>query len=131
MQHTTGMLSYCIYAHHLGYPVCFLQQVILSESYQYNLAFSHLRHLILFSDGKSHMRDVYLIFTSAKTEQWFEASTLSHTRGYLFYLFIFFLWFTDIEELKFAVKELNWPEKQQKINSLHVKYPAVWNADLE
>ncbi|CAA7022769.1 unnamed protein product [Microthlaspi erraticum] len=37
---------------------------------------------------------------------------------------------TDIEELKFAVKELNWPEKQQKINSLHVKYPAVWNADL-
>ncbi|CAL9214327.1 unnamed protein product [Arabidopsis halleri] len=38
---------------------------------------------------------------------------------------------TDIEELKIAVKEHNWPEKQQKINSLHVKYPAVWNADLE
>ncbi|ESQ35898.1 hypothetical protein EUTSA_v10006645mg [Eutrema salsugineum] len=38
---------------------------------------------------------------------------------------------TDIEELKFAVKEYNWPEKQQKINSLHVKYPAVWNADLD
>ncbi|KAG7653697.1 Ulp1 protease family C-terminal catalytic domain [Arabidopsis suecica] len=37
----------------------------------------------------------------------------------------------DIEELKIAVKEHNWPEKQQKINSLHVKYPAVWNADLE
>ncbi|KFK43272.1 hypothetical protein AALP_AA1G102500 [Arabis alpina] len=37
---------------------------------------------------------------------------------------------TDIEELKFAVKEHNWPEKQQKINSLHVKYPAVWSADL-
>ncbi|CAH2038454.1 unnamed protein product [Thlaspi arvense] len=38
---------------------------------------------------------------------------------------------TDIEELKFAVKEYNWPEKQQKINSLHVKYPALWNADLD
>ncbi|XP_010475816.1 PREDICTED: probable ubiquitin-like-specific protease 2B isoform X1 [Camelina sativa] len=38
---------------------------------------------------------------------------------------------TDIEELKIAVKEHNWPEKQQKINSLHVKYPAVWNADFE
>ncbi|VVA90727.1 unnamed protein product [Arabis nemorensis] len=37
----------------------------------------------------------------------------------------------NIEELKFAVKEHNWPEKQPKINSLHVKYPAVWNADLE
>ncbi|CAN8311811.1 unnamed protein product [Cochlearia groenlandica] len=36
----------------------------------------------------------------------------------------------DIEELKFTVQEYNWPEKQQKINSLHVKYPAVWNADL-
>ncbi|KAJ4914961.1 putative ubiquitin-like-specific protease 2B [Raphanus sativus] len=37
---------------------------------------------------------------------------------------------TDIEELKFAVKEHNWPEKQRQINSLHVKYPAVWSADL-
>ncbi|KAL0694547.1 hypothetical protein Bca4012_061727 [Brassica carinata] len=38
---------------------------------------------------------------------------------------------TDIEELKFAVKEHNWPEKQRQINSLHVKYPAVWSADLD
>ncbi|WZZ11376.1 hypothetical protein YC2023_097297 [Brassica napus] len=38
---------------------------------------------------------------------------------------------TDIEELKFAVKDHNWPEKQQQINSLHVKYPAVWSADLD
>ncbi|KAF8108020.1 hypothetical protein N665_0115s0034 [Sinapis alba] len=38
---------------------------------------------------------------------------------------------TYIEELKFAVKDLNWPEKQQQINSLHVKYPAVWSADLD
>jgi sentrin-specific protease 7 len=37
----------------------------------------------------------------------------------------------DMEELKIAVKEHNWPNKQQKINSLHVKYPAVWNTDLE
>ncbi|KAL1214239.1 putative ubiquitin-like-specific protease 2B [Cardamine amara subsp. amara] len=37
---------------------------------------------------------------------------------------------TEVEELKIAVKEYNWPEKQQKINSLHVKYPAVWNADF-
>ncbi|KAJ0235912.1 ubiquitin-like-specific protease 2B [Hirschfeldia incana] len=36
-----------------------------------------------------------------------------------------------IEELKFAVKDHNWPEKQQQINSLHVRYPAVWSADLE
>ncbi|KAL0797573.1 hypothetical protein Bca101_052747 [Brassica carinata] len=38
---------------------------------------------------------------------------------------------TVIEELKFAVKDHNWPEKQQQINSLHVKYPAVWSADLD
>ncbi|KAL0812908.1 hypothetical protein Bca101_069351 [Brassica carinata] len=38
---------------------------------------------------------------------------------------------TDIEELKFAVKEHNWPEKQRQINLLHVKYPAVWSADLD
>ncbi|KAF8110072.1 hypothetical protein N665_0088s0083 [Sinapis alba] len=38
---------------------------------------------------------------------------------------------TDIEELKFAVKEHNWPEKQRQINSLHVKFPAVWSADLD
>ncbi|XP_023644681.1 probable ubiquitin-like-specific protease 2B isoform X2 [Capsella rubella] len=38
---------------------------------------------------------------------------------------------TDIEELKIAVKEHNWPEKQQKINLLHVKYPALWNPDFE
>ncbi|KAJ0237662.1 ubiquitin-like-specific protease 2B [Hirschfeldia incana] len=37
----------------------------------------------------------------------------------------------DIEELKFAVKEHDWPEKQRQINSLHVKYPAVWSADLD
>ncbi|KAF2556272.1 hypothetical protein F2Q68_00013126 [Brassica cretica] len=42
-----------------------------------------------------------------------------------------FLWFPDIEELKFAVKEHNWPEKQRQINLLHVKYPAVWSADLD
>jgi len=41
------------------------------------------------------------------------------------------MWFPDMEELKIAVKEHNWPNKQQKINSLHVKYPAVWNTDLE
>ncbi|XP_019059259.1 PREDICTED: probable ubiquitin-like-specific protease 2B isoform X2 [Tarenaya hassleriana] len=36
---------------------------------------------------------------------------------------------TVIKELRLAAAEYNWPEKQQKINSLNVKYRSVWNAE--
>ncbi|XP_010544070.1 PREDICTED: probable ubiquitin-like-specific protease 2B isoform X2 [Tarenaya hassleriana] len=36
---------------------------------------------------------------------------------------------TDIKELRLGVSECDWVEKQQKINSLNVKYRAIWNAE--
>ncbi|KAJ0025204.1 hypothetical protein Pint_08478 [Pistacia integerrima] len=38
---------------------------------------------------------------------------------------------SGIEELKFAVIEQNWSEKQEKITSLNDKYRAVWNVVLD
>lgn len=83
--------------------------------------------------AKSHKRDVLSNFHLCKNRTvWPFKPQLVPTQGDPSSNFLYcFIWCPDIEELKFAVKEHNWPEKQQKINSLHVKYPAVWNADLE
>lgn len=123
MQNTTGILTCSVIVYTL---FGFITECFPAASYLVKIVYT-----ITSCRTKSHRRNVYLILFQQNRTLAFKPQlfpTLGDPSSNFLYCFV---WFPEIEELKFAVKDHNWPEKQQQINSLHVKYPAVWSSYLE